>query len=141
MEERNDLVTYDQAEKLHKLGFSKKCTNVYFNGELIDWKDQDNQYIGDWFDNKSNCVFSAPTVDEAAKWIRVNMQIHVSVVPMPDMHNKKMFWTFNLYNVGDVCENFVHEAHFCDTYEEAMRAGISDAFHPIRIRISDEERR
>lgn len=63
MELNDNFVTYEEAKKLKDLGFDEECFGRFVNGELLNYKDyNDDDYHWD------NEIISAPLHQQATKW-------------------------------------------------------------------------
>ena len=79
------IVTYNQAEKLKKLGFDGKVYYAYSYHEGTG----NTQLISDFGffnynknqDNKFNTYYSAPSVSEALQWIREKYEVYCGIYP------------------------------------------------------------
>lgn len=104
-----DFVTYKQAIKLKECGFDESCS-CYYNSDrqLLSVKmcalspdTTNNRYLAEI----SNELVTAPTLEQAAKWLRENKDIH----ELP--RSAEVFKAY--YN--------------CLPYEEVLSTGINKA--------------
>lgn len=107
-----------------------KANPYYENTRAITQGDLENAW----------CHFNEvyPTLYEAAKWLRNEHQIHISVGMCSDYStdangeicDEWTFWAFSTYYTTSL-----HHIHDCfgeyDTYEEALNAGILEALKLI----------
>ena len=61
----NEFVLYKESLELKQLGFDEECYGRYVNGELLTYKEHnDDNYH--W----SNEIISAPLIQQAFRWLR-----------------------------------------------------------------------
>jgi hypothetical protein len=101
-------VSREQAEMLKKVGYDVPCTHCYLNGNdrMPEWVPKDY--------NRYDNACSAPTLDEAARWLREVKGWHVMVLMDTDRK-------WGLYVM--TTEYMLNEGKF-DTHDLALSAGI-----------------
>lgn len=123
---KEDLVTYEQALALKKLGFDLKV-NHYYDDEgyiienLADYSEEvpDGEYTSyDNFNYEDFC--SAPTLEQAQKWLRKYKDLIVIPHPRRDCKGN-VVWYFTIFNSG----NYKYSSEY-NSYEESLSAGITE---------------
>lgn len=121
-------VTYEQAQQLKHLGYSSDCPNVYYyDGNMVEFipdycGDSRNYNNSDVFGQH---VFSAPSIDEAFRWLLDKFAIYVRV----DYEDKdEWFYHICLYP-GHGFEDY--DGKLYSSYEDALTAGISSALQSL----------
>jgi hypothetical protein len=114
MKNQLQLVTYEQATMLKKLGFDIETYKYYCDKYPIHGITLNDAYhFGNW--NESDKNFSAPTVALALKWFRDEKDIEYSIE-----YGANYFW--HIHNIS-------HE-NTCDvgleTYDEAESALLDE---------------
>ena len=130
-----DLVTFEQATFLKKLGFQEECTHYYYNKHLYEYSPKDySMYCISWdFNTKEyidtsgynlfeNCI-SAPTLAQAQKWLRKNK--NVSIEPRYDA----LQWWCNITNI--LTSDWKDLPDTYRSYERALSTGITEYFKEI----------
>lgn len=131
-----DFVTYEQARILKDLGFDWECTHYYDDGDA-EIKEQsiyvgptagESVSISDVIDggfNKCNGnAMDAPTLSQAAKWLREVKEICVTSSINIHKGKYKFNWSITLFKEG---RGIWDESVIYDTYEDALSAGIDRA--------------
>jgi len=120
MENENNqlqIVTFEQAIRLKKLGFDWPCCDVYSYGNLC------NSFCGNHNDWDEDDLESAPTVALALKWCRDVKRI-VS-------HVGNMLGYYGAYKkFGDMVETWIETTVF-DSYEAAESALLDELLNII----------
>ena len=119
-----DYVSFEQAKALKTLGFDWECyqfyngdkklwsyTSIGYGDDCRNWNDEYNAAIGG-----SEC--SAPTLAQAAKWLREVKQIII----IPCVMYKEGVMKYDFYIVDEPID--LLDSKGFDTYEEALSAGI-----------------
>ncbi len=135
-----DFVTYEQAVKLKECGFDWDCqtyyTNDYMNDDPEDLSREVKFNYG--FSYNQNIIagcFSAPTMAQAAKWLRDKYNLHVQI---ESVIGKR--WTYTLVDTapqsdigGEYYDRIPDRDGYqvFDTYESALSAGIDAALNII----------
>ena len=128
-----DFVPFKLAKKLKEKGFPQKCFGKY---EM-----QDACYIDDGRFYKGGCIteveeaYTAPTISQVLKWLRVDRCFHVS----PDLINDHSVdadgniceeWTYWSYSIHHIIDGVLYRDYNqfdhieYKSYEEAALAGI-----------------
>lgn len=116
-----DIVSKDVAKLLKKRGFTEQTYWYYLvRGEA-------SNYGYDFNHNKFDSEYSAPSLQEAHKWLKNTHQILVTVVPC-EIHIGFQMLAYNIYNITRT--NFEPIYQCCPwengkiEYEEVMNDGI-----------------
>lgn len=117
-----DYVSYDLAIKLKECGFDWPCDRVYHDGvKLLCSEMTLRPRPKNW--NELRGKTSAPTLAQAAKWLRIvkNCFVEVQII-------LKDCYSFDLYDTRD---NILYTSSDCsfDDPEAALSAGIAFALN------------
>lgn len=117
---KEDFVSYETAKKLKAAGFDEPCS-YYYNADCADI--QYTKYIY-YNDNDSYC--SAPTLWQAAKWLREEKKMHCQVL----LNGTR---TMYFWQVRELVGNgkYADSIHQYDVFEDAMRDCIDAALDLI----------
>lgn len=143
-----DYVSYPIAIALKKAGFDEPCQMYYTHEDAHDgavWLTGDPRSPQDYnAPQEDDCPFarpicSAPTLWQAAKWLRNKCGLHVAVYPCMDsasdadgqVCDKWQFWFFNVMQVSTARFLVDGEGQF-DSYEQALSEGIKSALELIK---------
>ncbi len=147
----NDFVTYNQAVKLKKIGFDWKCDHYYQrenNPTVIDaisddsfkdisnfWKNFNSE---DETFNRHNQLLnpycSAPTLSQAAKWLREVKSFDIVVEPIYS-HEQLCAYDWSIHGFDSI--GYFHKIRdgktdgLCCTYEHALSVGIDKVLEEI----------
>lgn len=112
----DDFVTYEQAVKLKELGFDWKCKNYY------SYEDKALKEIACINHNREKFlrICSAPTIAQAAKWLRDVKGI--KVYALYEYFAEKWYYHCGLNVNRTKCSDASYA-----TYESALSAGIDTA--------------
>lgn len=147
-----DFVTYEQAVKLKELGFDWGCTYFYDEDKKLTAGYADISGDGGFDDYElsvidltcsvnNNClyrdIFDAPTLAQAAKWLREVKGIIIVCTPEVDEYDFNDYvrkfitgqWCYELWRNGDEHWNSTEKLY--PTYETALSAGIDTALKLI----------
>ena len=113
----DDYASFETARLLKEAGFDWPCEKWFElkDGTPIEWGVDAGC---NW--NVSKDDYSRPTLSLAAKWLRVEKNIHVNV--QRNCNN----WGFSLVNLNPVYM-IGRIISIFSTYEEAMEAGLKEA--------------
>lgn len=119
-----DICTLEQSKALRRLGFDWHCHRLYNTfdaliGEVSPF------YSNEGFDNMP----LAPTMAQAAKWLRERYNLHIHVYLYLDD-----CWRFEVQDVNDL-DKYVYEPSqglWWRTYEEALSKGIDRALEILK---------
>lgn len=140
--ETTDYCSYELAKALKAAGFDEPCREFYKpKGDLGSATDADDfnslgaQYQGEWFSD----TISAPTLWHAQKWLREKWGIHVDACVFSDSStdadgrkcDEWRYWASNIMLV-ETAQTIVEVDEVCDSYEQALSAGISAALELIK---------
>lgn len=148
-----DYVTYEQAVKLRKLGFDWEDTHYYEeDAKLTTHKEYisgnggyeyelsvENFYYSVNTNRLYQNVFDAPTLSQAAKWLREKKNLSIEVIAFGDevieerILVKKCFWEVGIMNISknsSFMMDYLHDRF--ETYEEALSTGIDAALELIK---------
>lgn len=134
----DDFVSYDLAQRLKEVEFKEHCKNAYLKigrkVKLLYWgtaaklaNDMGGEYV------------SAPTLWHAQKWLREKWGIHVDACVFSDSStdadgrkcDEWRYWASNIMLV-ETAQTIVEVDEVCDSYEQALSAGISAALELIK---------
>jgi len=120
-----DFVSYEQATKLKDCGFDWETEYYYEFEEPTDTDAVFKRTSSCWPFNHNAFEesYSAPTLSQAAKWLREKLGWHISVNPEYDKT-----WYYHICPVGGANEE---GGDGFKTYEEALSAGITDLINHI----------
>lgn len=132
--EQEDFVSLEVAKFLEDKGYNEPCNSRYIVSEdgryklenylLIDVREAMGLYKiknGGLFDS-----YLAPSLYDAAKWLRYKHHIHVSI------HNSFLGWGFSLVNIKkDKGKRLEYYDRYFAYYEDALNAGILAALMNI----------
>ena len=130
-----DYVTEDVAKTLREKGFNEKCRGYFYNG-VFCFSCFHNEY------NKTtstDSLVSAPSLAQAARWLREEHNIHVDVGLAEDFLNdadgnvceERIFWAFDIYTIDSLHHFDVEDNREYDSYEEALNEGIKEVLKII----------
>ena len=119
-------VSREQAELLKKVGYDVPHVYVYNNRDRLVYL---NYAEGNFdFDNSGNV--SAPTLDEAARWLREVKGWHVQVDPDKTI-DKEMIWSSAAFDMrhgySGIARTVIRKGthiHWFTTHDLALSAGI-----------------
>lgn len=122
-----DYVTFEQAQRLRELGFDWRCNHYYRDNEPVVMTD--NCYINFNENDEEYETVSAPTLAQAAKWLREkhNLYIHI-YLHLDDC------WRFEIQDVNDI-DKYIFEPEvglWWRFYEDALSAGIDKVLEHIK---------
>ena len=128
-----DFVTYEQSVKLKELGFDWKCNHYYDTSELINECTDSNISNYNNFNGTSFIeeISSAPTLAQAAKWLRTKIDIYVEIFYEKIDIDKKIVdtWRTTINKMSTYyAETLMEKFH---SHEEALSAGIDKALKII----------
>lgn len=133
---KEDYVSLEVAKLLKEKGFDE-CCGAYYHCNWDEMTEEECFEVAPIhvFRNSNNRYrIGAPTLYEAAKWLREEHQIHISVGMCSDYSTNAdgeicdewAFWTFSTYYTTSL--NHIHDCFGeYDTYEEALNEGILEA--------------
>lgn len=124
-----DFVTYEQAQKLKELGFDWECNHYYKVGENHRFENyaiysvEELDHISSAYEdlNNNHCI-SAPTLAQAAKWLREK-----GIIIIVDYSHYDNFEQLYYFDIKRATNNRVTVGVETDTYEQALSAGIDKA--------------
>lgn len=134
-----DYVTFEQAKALKELGFDWEVYQYYLTnaiGDLILWFPEEGSSDFNHFDDG---WFSAPTLYQAAKWLREKHNIIILVDTyfknyMEGDYNKAEFEYVIVYmNFNAARKGSSKDGKLFESYEKALSAGIEYALESIKI--------
>lgn len=139
--ETTDYVSYTLALALKKAGFNWKCDHywckVYADSDKMEMRQAsaDDYNNDDW--NVPHC--SAPHIYQAQKWLREKCGIHIDAYPYTDTSSDAdgqvceewQYWGADLIQVATGGGWIAMPADNCDSYEQALSAGIEAAIELI----------
>lgn len=132
-----DFVSFEVAKLLKEKGYNEPTRSYYSNNETV--------YFPGVFeltneDRKSSKFYSAPTLAEAAKWLREVHNIYVCprIIFESDIYREYsgentcdnyMYWLYIIYKIDDIPNNIDYPEPKGEygTYEEALNEGIKEA--------------
>lgn len=120
-----DYVSYEQAKKLKELGFDWRTIWYYEFEEptddeaVLNYTASYNGLNNNMFDDN----YSAPTLAEAAKWLR---EIHKLSIRINYSQTHKN-WFFDILNLDDGSYTDSDIDEYYSTYEKALSAGLDAA--------------
>ncbi len=123
---KETYVTYNQAQLLKLLGFDWKCRSCYHTEHCIEVTTTlyVDVLLGN-YNNRNECVVSAPALHVAAKWLREVKKIHVQVW-WNDMYG--FYFADVVHLESNYINNVRHEkGNTFPTYEKALSHGITAA--------------
>lgn len=109
---QEDYVSFEIAKLLKEKGFNngfcKDSPRYYYN--------MDGQFSGPSWDTE----YTAPTLQMAMKWLRVNYNIHIEprYFPMPNIYR------YVIIHSPTTIENIDSHPQYFNTYEESCEAAI-----------------
>lgn len=124
-----DYVTYAQAKALRELGFDWECNHFY------DTSNERPNLRGGYYDFNHDGAYddtSAPTMSQAAKWLREVKGISVEPVSCgyEDNVSGNIVWCSFICLLKDKL-GYNQTATF-DTYEQALSAGIDKVLELLK---------
>ena len=150
---KNIICSLRNAQLLNKLGFDERvnnmyCTDVCHNGESISFEEElDLKFEGRgneieyikygkllMMNNKNgeyDDTYAAPTIFEAADWIRRKFDIHITIVP--EWRGKTVYGTNTYYfepKQNDYAKLLTPQ--YSDSYEDCMQYAITKALEYIK---------
>lgn len=113
-----DYVSFGCAKLLKKKGFREKVTAVYCHEYEGDdgWRLRTG-YMADDYNHNEWLNISAPTLYQAAKWLR-SLRLHILV----DFDNVTDGWYYKVFPIAGCCLN--EGKGLYPNYESALSAGI-----------------
>lgn len=136
-----DYCSYELSKALKAAGFDEPCDSYYDKACAADdeyWHTK-REELYNWNGLASECQISAPTLWQAAKWLREKWGIHVDACVFSDYStdadgnvcDRWDFWGFDLYAVVGG-EKLIDDDGEYYSYEQALSAGISAALELIK---------
>lgn len=124
-----DYVPFDIAQNLHAKGFDVVTEKSYFVG------DGEKRYIkvGTFVNSPSNAphLIAAPTLAEAAKWLRKKHNKFCQITLHCDGEN--YFYQIEIMDFGKYRYGvFVVDNHFVGNYEQALNKAIKQSLNYIK---------
>lgn len=130
-------VSFDTARMLKEAGFDVPCNSYYEleDGEAVR-KDCIRPYDHNGF---GDTICSRPTLALAARWLRDEHKLHVSVsiAGLFDGLRDLIYWAFSVMNVNTALFEYIDGNRY-DSYEEALEAGLQKA---IKLITNENENR
>ena len=121
-----DYVTYEQAVKLKEFGFKYPCNHYYSSDSGLLHEETENDQTN-YIHCNSKYLISAPTLSQAQKWLREVKKMIVLVTCNLDYEDGHEWYWF-----VDMDELPAEPETKCDTYEEALSAGIDVALNWLK---------
>lgn len=126
-----DYVSFEQAQKLKELGFDWECIGVYDSERPLGLIALDTQAKSptNWNGNTDfDEIFSAPTLAQAAKWLREKKGIDITPIPVTRDDERKYRWALDRLNprLQDWTDDIINN------YEQALSAGIDKALEILK---------
>lgn len=132
---REDYCSFEQSQRFKKLGFDWECNHYY--------QDNDKSFHQNFYENHSKhsrmqykedntfikvTLCSAPTLSQAAKWLREVKGIIICIEP-GFYKNKRplMGYDYHLFNKDDGWYSHIESETIYDTYEQTLSRGIDAA--------------
>lgn len=84
---KEDFVSLEVAKLLKEKGFNLKCNHYWWQHQdeiILDW--EGFKFTREWLEVNNDCydaVWLAPTLYEAAKWLRIKHDIYVAIISSP----------------------------------------------------------
>ena len=143
---QEDYVSFEVAKLLKEKGYDEFCNAYYHNDNDKAYKKltDDERFESCWqiesFSNKDNKYRdAAPSLAQAAKWLREEHNIHVDVGVAGDFSNDAdgnvceewTFWVFDIYTIDSLHHFDVEDNREYSSYEEALNEGIKEALKMI----------
>lgn len=133
--ETTDYCNYDLSLALKACGFYETCDHVYCKWFL---KDTDVELLPKEERNGCHICADAPTLWQAAKWLREKWDLHIDVYPVAgymfdaddQICEEWNYWTFDIMHVMSTRKIVVDEEQY-GSYEEALTEGIKSALELI----------
>ena len=145
-----DLVPYEPALELKKLGFRELCFGNHKETEIIDYNlERHNKHIfldtingiQDYNEHNKDTDASAPTFAAAFRFFREKFDWQFSVEATSDQHNRKLgynYWIWN-HKTGEEYHTMPKNRPSGDweyeTYEEADLAGLNKLIDIVKKKI------
>lgn len=124
-------VSFNTAKLLKEAGFDVPCNSYYEleDGEAVR-KDCIRPYDHNGF---GDTICSRPTLALAARWLRDEHKLHVSVsiAGLFDGLRDLIYWAFSVMNVNTALFEYIDGNRY-DSYEEALEAGLQKAIKLIK---------
>jgi len=115
------IVSFEQAQRLKKLGFDWECDSCYWEDGEVDYHGNNNWNNVHPFSGIDEEIFSAPPVALALKWFRdekyreyYRKKFHISL--------SRYGWRYKYIDI----DGFLDESLHFDTYEAAESALLDD---------------
>lgn len=141
-----DFVTYEQAISLKRVGFDWPTTRFYTkanipNGDILLTGIGTMIELTDEIDGEPpflSVLRPAPTLTQAAKWLREKWNMHIDACVFGDcsedadgkIADQWTFWAFSIYST-ESGKQIVDDNNEYDTYEAALSAGITKVLNII----------
>lgn len=144
-----ELVSFNQAKSLKELGFPnilsyQACPYSYFDKYLIDINNNDVSTLNPkWREVKNKDICFAPSLELAAKWLRKEKKLSISVSWMPNIkkyncicsdmnYTPKEHPSKDAYKIyKEQFEVHKNDNDLFDDYKEALSAGINKAIEML----------
>lgn len=122
--EKEDYVSLQVAKLLKEKGFNEICSAAY----SIEDENINPLFYGTFQNYGDGYVaghIAAPTLYEAANWLRENYNIHVTID-----FDESQLWGYSIQECNDK-DSFITNDSLFNSYEEALDAGIIKALKMI----------
>lgn len=124
-----DYVSWELAKQLAKKGFNWKCDTYYdYQGKLCQYATTD--VINRNTNGHGRQRKSAPTLNQAQKWLREVHDIHIVVHPYVVANNNTLYYRQIWHNIHDKPVDGCNKVNF-KTYEEALSDALVKALELI----------
>ena len=134
---KSNYVTLEVAQLFKQSGYVLNSDKAYVLksiGNIVKGKLYSFQYLLN-LNYPLNNICTAPTLWEAAKWLREEHNIHVDVGVAGDSSNDAdgnvceewTFWMFDIYTIDPLHHFDVEDNREYSSYEEALNEGIKVA--------------
>lgn len=89
----NEFVGYKESVELKQIGFDEECFGRYINGELLTYKEH-NEDDYHW----SNEIISVPLIQQAFRWFRYTHKLYAEIQVDRTMEPKFCYQIFRYTN-------------------------------------------
>ena len=142
---QEELISFETAKLAKEKNFKEDCTHIYCKNTTCNHLMEPYKYsykVNGNADIKDNLgygiTWSAPTQSLLQKWLREKHNLHLYITPLGDMDRYVSYSCF-LYEPHEQCYNWhcgkeyepIGVIKYCDTYEEALEAGLQEALKQI----------
>lgn len=135
---KEDYVSFEVAKLLREKGFDLKCNHYWWQHNNETRLDSEGfRFTKEWLEVNNDCyegVWLAPTLYEAAKWLRKTHDIHIVVSPHYSRKYEIIEYEYRIATYFDLLEKQgkrIKSKEYYEKYEQCLNNTILEALKLI----------